>query len=92
MRANTQAITVDGKRVAKGSDTNENRGYMISGDCNNITGNTGHIHRQQAGTSVYETVDGEGILHQSENGNWGYGDVIVGNNFLGGSTGYIAVC
>jgi hypothetical protein len=56
-----------------GSDTNENRGYMLSGFCSNVTGNSGHINRQKAGTTPYETVDGEGILHQSENGNAGYG-------------------
>lgn len=90
VRANTTALTVDGVNVAGGSDTNENRGYMKQGYCSNITGNTGHIHRQTAGLGPYETVDGEGILQQSENGGWGYGDVIVGNDLSGGTSGYIA--
>jgi len=62
---------------------------MLSGYCSNVTGNTGHINRQLSGKSGYETVDGEGILHQSQNGNWGYGDLIVGNDLSGGKSGYI---
>jgi hypothetical protein len=90
VRANTTCWTVDGSRAPRGSDTNENRGYMLSGYCSNVTGNSGHVYRQLIPNTPYETVDGEGILHQSENGNWGYGDVIVGNDLSGGASGYIA--
>ena len=45
-----------------------------------MTLNSGHIHRQTIANTPYETVDGEGILHQSENGNWGYGDIIISND------------
>jgi len=90
VRANTTCWTVDGHSAPRGSDTNENRGYMLSGFCSNVTGNTGHINRQAIAGTPYQTVDGEGILHQSQNGNWGYGDVIVGNDLSGGSSGYIA--
>ena len=62
---------------------------MLSGYCNNVTSNSGHIYRQLAGSSGYETVDGEGILHQSQNGNPGYGDWIVNNDLSGGESGYI---
>jgi hypothetical protein len=89
VRANTTAITVDGVNVAQGSDTNENRGYMKQGYCSNITFNTGHIYRQIAGLGPYPTVDGEGILQQSENGGSGYGDLIMYNDLSGGSSGYV---
>ena len=62
---------------------------MLSGYCSNVTGNSAHVNRQLAGSSGYETVDGEGLLHQAENGNAGYGDLIVGNDFTGGSSGYV---
>ena len=139
VRPNTTALTVDGTNVGRGSDTNENRGYMKQGYCSNITHNSGEIHRQIVGLGVllvlcwlncidldkvasplrhmpvhdvevcvyltlrhaptpglfftsgpYETVDGEGILMQSENGGNAYGDIIVGNDLSGGSSGYIA--
>lgn len=90
VRANTTCWTVDGHSAPRGSDTNENRGYMLSGFCSNVTGNTGHVNRQLIPGTPYETVDGEGILHQSQNGNWGFGDVIVGNDLSGGESGYIA--
>ena len=48
------------------------------------------VNRQLASDTGYETVDGEGILHQSQNGNPGYGDVITHNDLSGGSSGYIA--
>lgn len=63
---------------------------MKQGYCSNITGNTGHINRQISGLGPYPTVDGEGILQQSENGGWGFGDVIVNNDLSGGDSGYIA--
>lgn len=75
VKSGTTCYTITGADNPSGSDTNENRGYMLSGYCNNVTGNSGHINRQKAGSSGYETVDGEGILHQSENGNPGYGCV-----------------
>jgi hypothetical protein len=62
-----------------------------SGYCSNMTGNTGHSNRQMAGKSGYETVDGEGILHQSENGNSAFGDVYANNDLSGGGSGYIGV-
>lgn len=89
VKAGTTCYTVDGSKEAGGSDTNENRGFMLSGYCSNVTGNTAHVNRQMAGDTPYETVDGEGLLHQAENGNVGYGDWIVGNDFSGGSSGYI---
>ena len=62
-------LPVHGDRVCDGSDTNENRGYMQNGFGNNVTSNTGHIHRQQAVNSKYSTVDGEGVLQQEWTGN-----------------------
>jgi hypothetical protein len=67
VKAGTTCWTVNGDADTGGADTNENRAYMNSGYCSNITGNTGHVYRQKAGATPYETVDGEGILHQSEN-------------------------
>lgn len=49
-----------------GHDTNENRGYE-----SNVTLNTGHINRQKAADTSYDTVDGEGVLQQAINGNDG---------------------
>ena len=90
VRSNTTCWTVDGHSAPRGSDTNENRGFMLSGYCSNATGNSAHVNRQRIPGTSYETVDGEGILHQSENGNWAYGDVVVGNDMRGGESGYIA--
>ena len=89
VRAGTTCYLINGDREPKGSDTNENRGFMLSGYCSNVTGNSAHVNRQKAGSSSYLTVNGEGILHQSVNGNAGYGDLIVRNDFTGGSSGYI---
>ena len=89
VKAGTTCYYLSGDKAPGGADTNENRGYLLSGYCSNVTGNSGHINRQMSGKSGYETVDGEGILHQSQNGNWGYGDSIVGNDLSGGSSGYI---
>jgi hypothetical protein len=90
VKAGTTCYTVDGSRGVGGSDTNENRGFMLSGYCTNATGNTAHVNRQKAGFTPYETVDGEGLLHQAENGNVGFGDWIYSNDFSGGGSGYIA--
>lgn len=90
VKANTTCYSIDGKNAPRGSDTNENRGFDLSGHCSNVTSNSGHINRQTVAHTPYETVDGEGILHQSENGNWGFGDVFVSNDLSGGSSGYIA--
>jgi hypothetical protein len=92
VRAGTTCYYISGDAAPRGSDTNENRGYLLSGYCSNVTGNTGHINRQVSGKGPYETVDGEGILHQSQNGNWGYGDLIAHNDLSGGSSGYILNC
>ena len=91
VKAGTTCYTINGDQDVGGADTNENRGYMNSGYCSNITGNTGHINRQKAGFTPYETVDGEGILHQSENGNNAFGDFYVGNDLSGGSSGYMGI-
>lgn len=90
VRAGTTCYAINGDTEPGGSDTNENRGYMLSGFCSNVTGNSAHVNRQMSGSSGYETVDGEGLLHQAENGNAGFGDLIVANDFTGGSSGYIA--
>ena len=91
VKTGTTCYTVNGDKEAGGSDTNENRCFMNSGYCSNITGNTGHSNRQKAGSTPYETVDGEGILHQSENGNNAYGDLYVNNDLSGGGSGYIGI-
>jgi hypothetical protein len=90
VKAGTTALTVECISVAGGSDTKENRGYMKQGYCSNITSNTGHINRQNAGTGPYQSVDREGILQQSENGGAAYGDLIINNDLSGGDSGYIA--
>eukprot|EP00912_Choanoflagellata_sp_UC4_P001788 UC4_evm1s1147 len=73
-----------------GSDTNENRGYDQTGIENNVTGNTGHIYRQQIFKQPYMTVDGEGILVQCSNGNNQYRNIWSDNDLSGGASGYIA--
>ena len=91
VRAGTTCFTVNVDTETGGADTNENRGYMNSGYCSNITGNTGRINRQKAGSTPYDTVDGEGILHQSENGNIAYGDIYLNNDLSGGGSGYVGI-
>ena len=54
VRAGTTCYTVNGDSDAGGADTNENRGYMNSGYCSNITGNTGRVNRQRAGATPYD--------------------------------------
>jgi hypothetical protein len=88
--ANTTCYSVDGVSVATGSDTNENRGYDQSGPGGSlVANNTGHIHRQRAGTSGYDTVDGEGVLQQTQDGLTAVGNVWSGNDLSGGSSGYM---
>lgn len=91
VKGGTTCYTLNGDKDVGGADTNENRGYMNSGYCSNITNNSGRVNRQKAGSTPYETVDGEGILHQSENGNNAFGDVYVANDLSGGSSGYIGI-
>ena len=91
VKAGSTCYTINGDADTGGADTNENRGYMNSGYCSNITGNTGRVNRQKAGATPYETVDGEGILHQSENGNDAFGDQYVRNDLSGGGSGYIGI-
>ena len=55
--AGTTCWSVDGKHKTKGSSTNENRGYNQQGYASNLTMNTGHINRQKASDTPYETVD-----------------------------------
>ena len=81
--------SIDGVRKATGHDTNENRGYNQEGYANNLTMNTGHINRQKAADSGYQTVDGEGILHQAASGNDGLRNLWYKNDLSGGSTGYL---
>ena len=87
--AGTTCWSVDGKHKTKGSSTNENRGYNQQGYASNLTMNTGHINRQKASDTPYETVDGEGVLHQASNGNDGLRNLWYKNNLSGGSTGYL---
>ena len=86
----TTCWTLDGKKKMTGHDTNENRGYDQKGYENNVTLNTGHINRQKAADTQYETVDGEGILMQAVNGNDGLRNLWYKNDLSGGSTGYLA--
>lgn len=91
VKAGSTCWTVNGDDDTGGADTNENRGYMNSGYCSNITSNSGRVNRQKAGSTPYETVDGEGILHQSENGNDAFGDYYVNNDLSGGESGYMGI-
>jgi hypothetical protein len=87
--AGTTCWSVTGTRLAKGSDTNENRGYNQQGYESNLTMNSGHINRQKIPSTSYLTVDGEGILHQASNGNDGLRNLWYKNDLSGGSTGYL---
>ena len=87
--AGTTCWSHDGVKKMTGHDTNENRGYDQKGYGNNLTLNTGHINRQKAADSSYETVDGEGILQQTENGNDALRNLWYKNDLHGGSTGYL---
>lgn len=87
--AGTTLYTVDGVHPAKGSDTNENRGFNQQGYENNCTANTGHINRQKIPGGDYLTTDGEGLLHQCASGTDGYRNVWHANDFRGGGSGYM---
>ena len=63
----TTCYSVEGKHLASGSDTNENRGYDQSGAGMLVQNNTGNINRQYVPDSkppykrsTYMTTDGEG--------------------------------
>ena len=87
--AGTTCWSHDGVKKMTGHDTNENRGYDQKGYGNNLTLNTGHINRQKAADTSYETVDGEGILQQTISGNDGLRNLWYKNDLHGGSTGYL---
>lgn len=88
--AGTTIWSVTGIHKARGSDTNENRGYNQQGYESNLTMNTGHINRQKVSDTPYLSVDGEGVLHQASNGNDGIRNLWYKNDLSGGSTGYLA--
>lgn len=65
--AGTTCYSVEGRHLATGSDTNENRGYDQSGTGCFVQNNTAHINRQYVlnsdppfKRSSYMTTDGEG--------------------------------
>jgi hypothetical protein len=87
--AGTTCYSVDGKNEAGGSDTNENRFANEAGYASNVTGNTAAINRQTT-PGGYETVDGEGVLHQASNNCDGLRNVWNGNDLTYGTTGYMA--
>lgn len=87
--AGTTCYSVDGKNVAGGSDTNENRFANEAGYASNITGNTAAINRQMT-PAGFETVDGEGVLHQAANNCDGFRNLWNDNDLTYGSTGYMA--
>ena len=86
--AGTTCYSVDGSKLAGGSDTNENRGYDQGGFASNVTGNTGSINRQKT-VDGYETVDGEGVLHQAASNCDGLRTVWDRNDLTQGTTGYM---
>ena len=88
--AGTTCWTFNGWKKITGHDTNENRGYDQKGYESNVTMNTGHINRQKAADTPYDTVDGEGILTQAWCGNDGIRNIWSKNDLSGGSTGYLA--
>ncbi len=61
--------------------------YDKAGYGANITLNTGHIFSQQASTTPYTTVDGEGILQQPGQNSAGLYDAFVGNDLSGSGSG-----
>ena len=69
---------------------NENRGCDQKGYESNVTMNTGHINRQKAADTPYDTVDGEGILMQAWCGNNGIRIYGTKNNLSRGSMDYLA--
>ena len=88
MAAGTTCWSHDGVKKMTGHDTNENRGYDQKGYGSKMTLNTRHINRQKAANTPYLTVDGEGVLQQSEKGNDGLHNLWYKNNLYGGSTGF----
>eukprot|EP00730_Choanoeca_flexa_P002492 TRINITY_DN11069_c0_g1_i3.p1 TRINITY_DN11069_c0_g1~~TRINITY_DN11069_c0_g1_i3.p1 ORF type:complete len:490 (+),score=98.81 TRINITY_DN11069_c0_g1_i3:154-1470(+) len=80
--------TIDGSKPATGHDTNENRGYNQGGYGSNVTSNTGHIWRQKT-PDGYETVDGEGILHQCSANSDSYRSYWHSNDLTGSESGPI---
>lgn len=89
MAKGTTFYGFNGQKKPGNSATNENRGYDQAGWENNVTGNSGHIHRQQIVDSSYSTVDGEGLLVQCNIGNSQYRNIWAHNDFSGGTSGYI---
>ena len=87
----TTCYSVDGVKPCTGHDTNENRGYNQAGFGSNVTLNTGHINRQKVNPSEgpYETVDGEGVLHQCNGNCNGIRGLWKNNDLSGGETGYM---
>lgn len=92
--AGATCYTVDGSRVAGGSDTNENRGLDVAGWCLNATGNSGHIYRMHT-PGGFVTVDGEGLLMQAASNSPARAHLWAGNDMSYGSrdalaSGYLA--
>jgi len=98
--AGTVLWSVTGSKLARGSDTNENRGYDQAGRSaatgNSGTwfeGNTGNINRQRVpdgsgcGVGKYETTDGEGILQQIQDGQVAERNVWRDNDLSFGAAG-----
>lgn len=55
-----------------------------------MVNNTGHIHRQSLPTTArYLTVDGEGVLQQTQDGLSAVGNLWEGNDLTGGSSGFM---
>lgn len=88
VKKDSMCYSVDGKNLAKGSATNENRGYDQGGYGSNVTANTGHINRQKV-QGGYLTTDGEGVLHQASSNSDMMYTLWNENNLEGGSSGYM---
>lgn len=87
--ANTTSYSIGGVYTTSGSDTNENRAIDCAGNGVYAVNNSGHVHRQQAFLTKYLTVDGEGILHQPQDGMNASRNLYIGNDLRNGSSGYI---
>eukprot|EP00039_Didymoeca_costata_P014950 m.247131 g.247131 ORF g.247131 m.247131 type:complete len:498 (-) comp16125_c1_seq20:41-1534(-) len=99
----TTLWTVTGTKVAKGSDTNENRGYDQSGRSALLANsgtyfakNTGNINRQivpggDCKPGTYETTDGEGILQQIQDGQVAERNIWEDNDLSFGEAGPMAL-
>jgi len=88
VKKGTTCYSIDGKTEAKGSDTNENRGYDQGGYGGNVTANTAHVNRQVT-PGGFPTVDGEGVLHQASSNSDMMYTVWSGNDLQGGTSGYM---